>query len=441
METDHIVIMAGGSGTRMGAGVPKQLLKVGNMPMIAHLFYIANKLKIDVTLVLSEANKNIIIDTLSKNNFISHKNIEDCDNYSKILTYYYCDIKIYIAIQEVANGTGGAIKAARDQIFYNSSFNLNLKGVKNYNIMVLSADVPLISQKTVSDMLRMLDIKKSKSVIYCVKKEKPYGYGRVFIQGDSIKIIEQKDINNWSKDQNINKEIESIKLVNTGIYAFKSDPLFAALDYITDNNAQGEYYLTDVPDIMQNILKDKTSVTIYTRDTYCGYDETMGANTLEQLEEVRREYVKKFQIENIKNISNIAYGNFLKEYLYCLSELSTVNIGVKDYDKIVDYLESSDKLNFVVLYEGRVVGAFSILIEQKIIHNMSSVAHVEDVVVLHEFRNIGIGSLIINYIKEICSDPRLRIYKIILESDDITSIFYEKNGFKKIGNSMRFNLI
>ena len=61
----YIILMAGGSGSRMKAGMPKQLLDIGDMPMMTHVLFQANACNIDVVLVLSNKNKDIIINTLT----------------------------------------------------------------------------------------------------------------------------------------------------------------------------------------------------------------------------------------------------------------------------------------------------------------------------------------------------------------------------------------
>src|SRR5438552_14138908 len=90
----YVIIMAGGSGTRMNSALTKQLLKVGNFPMMVHLLNHASTLMYDVVLVVSNKNKEIIINTL--------KNYQ-CKN-----------INIHICVQPVANGTGGAIVATKE---------------------------------------------------------------------------------------------------------------------------------------------------------------------------------------------------------------------------------------------------------------------------------------------------------------------------------------
>ena len=86
-----------------------------------------------------------------------------------------------------------------------------------------------------------------------------------------------------------------------------------------------------------------------------------------------------------------------------------------------------------------IVGTITVLIEPKIIHNGSKVAHIEDVVVNNDHRKMGIGKLLIEYAIKIARQEEC--YKIILDCDVNTICFYEKCGFNVKGVSMRLNLI
>jgi bifunctional UDP-N-acetylglucosamine pyrophosphorylase / glucosamine-1-phosphate N-acetyltransferase len=436
MSKRHIVIMAGGSGKRMGAGVPKQLLKVGNLPMLVHLFYLANRMQTDVVLVLSESNKGVILDQLIQDKYISsdsNVNASDAQHYS------YKNIKIWIAIQEMANGTGGAVRTARDQVLLSREYGLNIS-IPN-NILVLSADVPLISQRTVEKLFSSLE-GECKCAIYAQRRENPSGYGRIITdtQNGRVRIVEQKDIDD--------PEIEAVNLINTGIYAFESYALFMGLDHINDKNAQGEYYLTDVPLIIQETSNNPV-VSVYenTFDKEINYDEAAGANTPEQLAGIRSEYMKKFRIRNLVQDTMMTDVQ-LVEYMSCLSELTTVGLDSTDNphnitmvrEYLGKYSDNICKHIFVLEYDGRIVGTFSVLVEPKIIHAMSSVAHVEDVVILSEFRKLGLGRMLLDIVKNFCKGYKLPIYKIILECSDDVIGFYESNEFEKVGNSMRYDL-
>src|ERR1700677_2426710 len=94
----YIVIMAGGSGTRMGSHLPKQLHIVGNNPMMIHLLDNACSIDACVVLIVSAKNKDIIINTLTSEGYIKY--VSDTE-------YSYMNTIIHICIQPIADGTGG----------------------------------------------------------------------------------------------------------------------------------------------------------------------------------------------------------------------------------------------------------------------------------------------------------------------------------------------
>jgi NDP-sugar pyrophosphorylase family protein/GNAT superfamily N-acetyltransferase len=427
MSKNHIVIMAGGSGKRMGHHLPKQLLSVGHAPMLVHLLDLADRIDTEVILILSKANRETVLDHL-----IGSSDLKKSDGN----IFSYRKIQVRIAVQEVADGTGGAIRTVRDQIFFSEDYEFDYS--IRHHILVLSADVPLLSSHGALTMLNTLKANLDlKCVIYAQERENPHGYGRVLMSPwGEISIVEQKDIET--------DEVNSIKLINTGIYAFEAMALFEGLFHLNCENAQGEYYLTDVPRIIQDKVGPNT-VNLYKKPNFIDWDETMGANTPEQLDAIRAEYQKKFGIFNLTRETDMTHTT-LVEYMECLSELTTVGLEYDEEttDKVREFLlqntETINKHTFILSYDGWVIGTFSILIEPKVIHGMSAVAHIEDVVIRSQFRGHGLGRSIIDYIKDFCDNKNENIYKIILECSDDVIGFYGKNGFERVGNSMRFDM-
>jgi bifunctional N-acetylglucosamine-1-phosphate-uridyltransferase/glucosamine-1-phosphate-acetyltransferase GlmU-like protein len=429
MSKNHIVIMAGGSGKRMGHTLPKQVLAVGHAPMLVHLLDLADRIDTDVILVLSKANRETVLNYLIGSSALTNLSTDGPN------TYTYRKILVRIATQEIADGTGGAVRTARDQVFFSEDYDFDFS--IRHQILVLSADVPLLSSHSALTMLNTIRSNSDlKCVIYAQERDDPHGYGRILMtpQGE-ISIVEQKDI---TLDT-----VNNVKLINTGIYAFEAMSLFNGLFHLNCNNAQGEYYLTDIPKIIQESCPN--TVSLYAKPNFVNWDETMGANTPEQLEAIRTEYRKKFQILNLVLETDMTHST-LSEYMESLSELTTIGLkndeGTTDIVRefLIQNTESINKHVFILSYDGWVIGTFSILIEPKVIHGMSGVAHVEDVVIRYEFRGCGLGSLMLNHVKTFCASHRLNIYKIILECSDATIGFYEKNGFKRVGNSMRLDL-
>lgn len=133
------------------------------------------------------------------------------------------------------------------------------------------------------------------------------------------------------------------------------------------------------------------------------------------------------------------------EYLICLSGLTDIELDPSDFndiDRVQKHLASMPncKTIYVLCIDSRVIGTFGIFVEPKTIHNMASVAHIEDLVILKEYRGRGLGRQILQKIKEICQQDS-DIYKIILECKPELVDFYKKEGFESVGYSMRFDII
>jgi glucosamine-phosphate N-acetyltransferase len=92
---------------------------------------------------------------------------------------------------------------------------------------------------------------------------------------------------------------------------------------------------------------------------------------------------------------------------------------------------------YVAILEGRVVGSTTMIIEPKFIHDGANVSHIEDVVVSKEYQGKGIGEKLINSLLEIAKNNNC--YKTILDCSDEVKPFYEKIGFKRHSNGMRFD--
>ena len=121
----------------------------------------------------------------------------------------------------------------------------------------------------------------------------------------------------------------------------------------------------------------------------------------------------------------------LDDLIVLLSQLTTVgnpsNIDQSVYGNI-----------YVATLSDKIVGTITLIIEPKIIHNGSSVGHIEDVVVNKDFRNKGIGKLLIDYVVEIAR--KAGCYKVILDCDENNVNFYQKSGFKTSGICMRLDM-
>jgi len=140
-------------------------------------------------------------------------------------------------------------------------------------VLILSGDVPLITQKTMKDML----LQCKQAILMTTHLRDPTGYGRIeSSNGFFIKIIEEKEASSEEK---------KIKRVNGGIYAFDSEILCRYLPKLTNDNSQGEYYLTDILELIK--VGELINIDMYDIPEKNQF-EIMGINTREQLEQLEQ---------------------------------------------------------------------------------------------------------------------------------------------------------
>ncbi len=143
-------------------------------------------------------------------------------------------------------------------------------------------------------------------------------------------------------------------------------------------------------------------------------------------------------------MNNITIRKLQKEdlsngFLQTLDSLRiTSNTDKKIIEKTFEKINSNqDQLTIVALLDGKVVGATTLLIETKFIHNGGKVGHIEDVVVNKEYQKKGIGEKMITYLLRYAKEQGC--YKTILDCVDDVKPFYEKLGFKHNANALRFD--
>ncbi|MCY9295246.1 bifunctional UDP-N-acetylglucosamine diphosphorylase/glucosamine-1-phosphate N-acetyltransferase GlmU [Bacillus spizizenii] len=181
------------------------------------------------------------------------------------------------ALQAEQLGTAHAVKQAQP-------FLADEKGVT----IVICGDTPLLTAETMEQMLKEHTQREAKATILTAVAEDPTGYGRI-IRGENgavQKIVEHKDA---SEEERLVTEI------NTGTYCFDNEALFRAIDLVSNDNAQGEYYLPDVIEILKN---EGETVAAYQTDNF---QETLGVNdrvALSQAEQFMKERINKRHMQN-----------------------------------------------------------------------------------------------------------------------------------------------
>lgn len=245
-----IIIMAGGLGKRMKSNLPKVLHPFHKIPMLIRIIRQAKQLNPKKILIVVGKYKQIIEDI-----------ILDWENNMNGLEF---------VIQEPANGTGHAIQCCVDSIVKN---NLS-------QVLILNGDNPLIKSETMRQMFNELNINNFKCNIMTTFLENPTGNGRIILDeknNNFIKIIEEKDCN---------EEEKQIKLVNCGLYVFESQILIDNIVKLNNNNAQKEYYLTDVMEIIKNNTNTQIGYVIHPKNKQY---ELIGINTKEHLEQFEKD--------------------------------------------------------------------------------------------------------------------------------------------------------
>ncbi|NLL90896.1 MAG: bifunctional UDP-N-acetylglucosamine diphosphorylase/glucosamine-1-phosphate N-acetyltransferase GlmU [Ruminococcaceae bacterium] len=240
----NCVVLAAGDGKRMFSKSSKVLCEVSYKPMI---------------LWVLDAAKNSGIDEICA--VISNEDVERTVGSG-----------IHITYQKQRLGTGHAVGCAREFLEEHSG----------EETLILYGDVPFIDVETISESLKLhRDNNASATVISAVIKD-PTGYGRIVRKGGNISaIVEEIDADDATA---------SIKEINSGAGWFSTDDLLQSLDKISNDNAKGEYYLTDAIGIM---ISEGKKVAVYKSKSS---DVTLGANTpldLLNLNDIARERILK----------------------------------------------------------------------------------------------------------------------------------------------------
>ncbi len=179
------------------------------------------------------------------------------------------------SLQEEQLGTGHAVKCAKE-------FLQGKKGV----VAIFTGDAPLIEADTVSKLMETHINENNFATLLTSVIENPTGYGRIIRNNDEVeKIVEHKDCSS---------EELKVKEINAGMYCFDIESLLLCLDKLSNNNAQGEYYITDVIEMLKN---DNKKVGAMITD----FEETIGVNSRAELavvESILRKRINKKHLDN-----------------------------------------------------------------------------------------------------------------------------------------------
>lgn len=235
MSELRAVILAAGKGTRMRSKLPKVLHKVGGKPMLQHV--------LDAADAAGAAEKIVIV------------------GHEAELVEAMVGEQGKIVLQAEQLGTGHAVMQTQDAL-------ADFKGT----VMILCGDTPLLDGAELKKFYEAHVQSGAAATVLTAHMDNPFGYGRIVrdAEGNVQGIVEEKDADAQQK---------LIKEVNTGIYCLESPLMFEVLSTLTCDNAQGEYYLTDV--LTKLNAAGRKVGGVVTEDS----DMVMGINSRRQLAE------------------------------------------------------------------------------------------------------------------------------------------------------------
>ncbi len=356
-----IVILSAGKGSRMKSATPKVLHTISGKPMLFHAIDASQKISDDITVVLYHQASRV----------------------QEAIESEYNNINFHIQDVEQFPGTGGAMRGVNP---------------KYKKTLILNGDMPLITQNSLQ-LLTTGDADINMSVI---KLSNPNGYGRVLIENNKVKeIIEQKDCN--LSQLNINS-------VNAGIYCVDTELLNRYIPKLSNDNAQAEYYLTDI--IKMAVDEEKTVTPIYVKE-----EEFKGVNSkfdLANAEVIMQNRIKKELMEQgtIMRFPETIYidcratfegENILENGVTILGESKLINAHIKTNSVIEDsIIEDSDvgpmgRIRPLSYLKGTHVGNF-VEVKKSTLNGVKAghLSYIGDASI-DEGSNIGAGVITCNY--------------------------------------------
>ncbi|MCP1167518.1 bifunctional UDP-N-acetylglucosamine diphosphorylase/glucosamine-1-phosphate N-acetyltransferase GlmU [Limimaricola litoreus] len=227
-----LIVLAAGQGTRMNSDLPKVLHEIGQSPLLHHAMAAGMALEPERLIVVAGHGAEAVERAAGR-----------------------FDDGIVTVRQESQDGTGHAVQQAREA----------LQGFDG-DVIVLYGDTPFIQPETLEAMLAARS--RADVVVLGFEAADPGRYGRLVTTGDSLeRIVEFKDADEATR---------AITLCNSGVIAADRDTLFGLLDRVTNDNASGEYYLTDIVGLAREAGLSAEVVR-------CDEAETLGINTRAEL--------------------------------------------------------------------------------------------------------------------------------------------------------------
>lgn len=247
------IVLAAGKGTRMESELPKVLVPVCGRPMLRYVTDVLREAGIEQTVVVVGYQAELVRAELA-----GEPGIDFAEQHEQL-------------------GTGHAVMMCREQLARHQG-----------PVFVIAGDQCMVQVSSVRKLLEIFQAEKPSCLLGTVDKDDPTGYGRIVRGtegsnlGQFVGIVEEKDATDQQR---------AIREVNVSTYVFEASELLAALDQLTSENAQQEYYLTDCPALL---LAAGKRVSAHKVLQPC---ESMSINNMAELRLVEEEIEKKQRLE------------------------------------------------------------------------------------------------------------------------------------------------
>ncbi|HWA97724.1 MAG TPA: NTP transferase domain-containing protein [Pirellulales bacterium] len=234
------IVLAAGKGTRMKSDLPKVLVPVGGRPMIEYVLDTLESAGFGEILVVVGYRSDLVRQVLARRP------------------------SIRFAEQTEQHGTGHAVMMCRERLARHDG-----------GVLIVAGDSPMLQRDSVEALLAEFRRTQPACLLGTAHKDNPHGLGRIVrsAAGAFEAIVEEKDATDAQR---------RITEVNMSTYLFAATDLVWALDRLTSNNAQREYYLTDCPGLLRGAGRPVEALAVLKPI------ETLSINTVEELQVVER---------------------------------------------------------------------------------------------------------------------------------------------------------
>ena len=312
------LIMAAGKGTRMKSDLPKVLHNIIDEPILSYILRALLKTEVRSTAVI-----------------VGHKG-EMIEDYLKSS---WSDVDILWQREQL--GTGHAVQVSRE---WWSNFN---------HILVLNGDLPMLTSETIQSLIDKHIDSSSDCTLLSFITENPGSYGRVIRSDNSqkVSIVEYKDAT--PEERRINE-------VNAGVYMFRVSKLLKVIDNLSNDNAQGEYYLPDVVALMGKYEGEDMKTFAFTADK----EELEGVNSLSEFAELTGKIIKRIN------------AHWMERGVRMVDPLTVVISPRAELEENVNLAPSVHILGESYIGKGSRIGAWSSLSNVKTGQNVALISNV-----------------------------------------------------------------